>query len=52
MFGSYKDHGKIKKRARQVVWEWRDVYGYMMVHAECSSATVVVVSLNNYKPLL
>lgn len=30
----------------------RDVYGYMMVHAECSSATVVVVSLNNYKPLL
>ena len=22
MFGSYKDHGKIKKRARQVVWEW------------------------------
>lgn len=24
MFGSYKDHGKIKKRARQVVWEWRE----------------------------
>ena len=22
MFGNYKDHGKIKKRARQVVWEW------------------------------
>ena len=22
MFGSYKDHDKIKKRARQVVWEW------------------------------